>query len=85
MTGLGRHDAQGIHPPGFTAYLARRTVRRRLMTDEAGTAPGPIDLPSAYSSFAAEIWAPRIAATACSRSSIRRLIRSAKDSRRCSR
>ncbi len=32
------------------------------MTD-AGTAPGPIDLPSAYASFAAEIWAPRIAAT----------------------
>ena len=30
---------------------------------DADTAPAPVDLPSAYASFAAEIWAPRIAAT----------------------
>lgn len=29
----------------------------------AGNAHGPVDLPRAYASFAAEIWAPRIAAT----------------------
>jgi mannose-6-phosphate isomerase-like protein (cupin superfamily) len=68
MTGTRRHEPPGIHPPGFIDHLVRRTVRSQAMTEHSTgqndpRTAGPVDLPSAYASFATEIWAPRIAAT----------------------